>query len=58
MPLPKENGLQLPLLPQRLHLGRQTPQINESGGLGLVVVTFSEGHQVFGCNLIFVAIFF
>ena len=43
-----EGFLQLSLLPQRLNLGGQAPQVDEAGSLALVVVAFAEGHQVLG----------
>ena len=43
---PSESSfLQLALLAERLHRIGQTPQVDEAGGLGLIVVALVEGHQ-------------
>ena len=41
-------SLQLALLPQRLDLLGQAPEVDEALGVGLVVVALLEGDQVFG----------
>ena len=38
--------LQLPLLPQRLHLGRQAPDVDEALGLGLVEIALAECDEI------------
>ena len=43
---PFRTFLQLSLLPQRLHLGGQTPEVDEAGGLCLIVIALAEGHQI------------
>ena len=40
--------LEFALFPQSLDLRRQAPEVDEAGGLGLVVVALPEGHQVLG----------
>ena len=46
--------LQLPLLPQRLHLGGQTPKVDEAGGLCLIDPEFMT--DVVGIAVIVVVI--